>query len=350
MEEDEKVLRDLQEEPLEWDRKKARKLVWKSRWKLWSSIIYTLLVLWFCYSLYMVFVSIMYEKLTEESKLIRHAITTIETHYSGLSVEKWGANAQVKITPLLTQEATFTLYKTIGDWEEVVGTVDVRKPIFQDVSYEVNYQRKNLDEEDGTYKFIVPSSLLGDSSSQEHHDQDDLWDQLGMISDGHVAEMAFSTREPLSPEQLRQQLEGYDLKILQMPVYAGELKTFKTSHSSSEGSSYSVDHINVRPMVSFEENNKISGYYYDMTDKKALEESVNQLIPDLEWLLENGNSRQQRNNQHRLAYLKEHGVQVYGAVVTGPVRELEKLRQEAGFHEFGLGRIAVWNWSGKNTE
>ncbi|WP_236707957.1 anti sigma factor C-terminal domain-containing protein [Brevibacillus choshinensis] len=47
---------------------------------------------------------------------------------------------------------------------------------------------------------------------------------------------------------------------------------------------------------------------------------------------------------HRLDYLKKNGVMVYGAVVTGPVRELEKLRQNPLFHDLKLGRLEVWNW------
>jgi Sigma factor regulator C-terminal len=273
-----------------------------------------------------------------------------ETHHSGLRVETWGAPLRTNITPWLAQEATLTLYKTIGDWEEVVGTVDVQKPLFQDVSYEINYQRKYLDEVDGTFEFVVPSSLLGAASSEEDRDQDDLWKQLGMISDGHVAEMAFSTQEPFTPEQLRQRLKGYDLHILQMPVYAGEVKTFDISHSSSGGSSYTVPHIGVRPAVLFDEENRLSEGYSNLNGKEALEKSVNQLIPDLEWLLANTEYPDWKYDEHRLTYLKKNGVRVYGAVVTGPVRELEKLRQEAGFHEFDLGRIEVWNWSGQAVE
>ena len=36
-------------------------------------------------------------------------------------------------------------------------------------------------------------------------------------------------------------------------------------------------------------------------------------------------------DKQRLAYLKKNGVQVYGATVTGPVRELEKLKEESEF-------------------
>jgi hypothetical protein len=54
--------------------------------------------------------------------------------------------------------------------------------------------------------------------------------------------MAFSTRNGQQPEQMMQLLENYDLALLQMPVYAGELKTFETFATSS-GEMTSVPHL-----------------------------------------------------------------------------------------------------------
>ncbi|MGG3509427.1 anti sigma factor C-terminal domain-containing protein [Paenibacillus lautus] len=70
-----------------------------------------------------------------------------------------------------------------------------------------------------------------------------------------------------------------------------------------------------------------------------------QLIADVEWMTNNIKYNGVDDDKHRLAYLKKNGVQVYGGTVTGPVRELEKLKEEQEFWEFRLGRIEVWNWS-----
>ncbi|MGG4104049.1 anti sigma factor C-terminal domain-containing protein [Paenibacillus lautus] len=48
------------------------------------------------------------------------------------------------------------------------------------------------------------------------------------------------------------------------------------------------------------------------------------------------------DDKHRLAYLKKNGVQVYGATVTGPVKELEKLKEEQEFWEFRLGALPFY--------
>ncbi|WP_103106593.1 anti sigma factor C-terminal domain-containing protein [Brevibacillus reuszeri] len=337
--EDDKLLKDWQEPTLQWDEKKARRMVWKARFTLWRNIIHILLIIWFLYALYMMAIQIGYKQLGKEETLVRYATTLIETHYSGLKVGKW-ERPTVELSPWLTQETTMPLYKQIGKWELVVGSVTVKKPFWGEMSYQINYQQKELDDRDGTFKFALPRSLTGDSPIKERKEQERIWDQLKHISDGYVAEMALSSINPQTPEQMRKLLSKYDVSILQMPVYAGELKTFEPSHS--RGDETYVPFLVLRPEVLYDEESRLSQTTADLTE--SVESAEKQFIPDLEYVLANGESRFEIYDEPRLAYLKKHGITVYGALVTGPVRELEKLRQDPEFHEFRLGRIEVWNW------
>ncbi|MBP1996878.1 anti-sigma factor [Paenibacillus eucommiae] len=45
-----------------------------------------------------------------------------------------------------------------------------------------------------------------------------------------------------------------------------------------------------------------------------------------------------------ITYLEENGVKLYGAVITGPTKELLQLRQEAWVKEMVLGEVRLWNW------
>ncbi|WP_409340680.1 anti-sigma factor [Paenibacillus sp. MBLB4367] len=44
-------------------------------------------------------------------------------------------------------------------------------------------------------------------------------------------------------------------------------------------------------------------------------------------------------------YIEKHGVKLYGAVVTGPVKELLKLRQESWIRNMRVGEVRLWKWS-----
>ncbi|HHV72902.1 MAG TPA: hypothetical protein GXX38_09915, partial [Clostridia bacterium] len=48
--------------------------------------------------------------------------------------------------------------------------------------------------------------------------------------------------------------------------------------------------------------------------------------------------------QQRIDYVKEHGVNIYGAVVTGPTKEILKLREEPWVAAICLGEAKLWNW------
>ena len=50
------------------------------------------------------------------------------------------------------------------------------------------------------------------------------------------------------------------------------------------------------------------------------------------------------NLKERYQFLKDEGFIVYGAVVTGPVKELLKLKDVEEIHGERLGEIDFWNW------
>lgn len=51
-----------------------------------------------------------------------------------------------------------------------------------------------------------------------------------------MAELAFSTQSFMKPEELMELLKPYDLEVLWMPLYTGELKEFKTGYGSGGNS------------------------------------------------------------------------------------------------------------------
>ncbi|MNE32059.1 putative anti-sigma-M factor YhdL [compost metagenome] len=45
-----------------------------------------------------------------------------------------------------------------------------------------------------------------------------------------------------------------------------------------------------------------------------------------------------------LSYLEEHGIHLYGAVITGPVKELLKLQKDSWVSNIRIGEVRLWNW------
>jgi len=53
------------------------------------------------------------------------------------------------------------------------------------------------------------------------------------------------------------------------------------------------------------------------------------------------------NIDHTLDYVEKNGVKLYGAVITGPVKELLKLREETWIRDLRVGEVQLWNWQSR---
>ena len=48
--------------------------------------------------------------------------------------------------------------------------------------------------------------------------------------------------------------------------------------------------------------------------------------------------------EDRIAYMKENGVNMFGVVVTGPTKEILKLKDEQWVGGMKVGEVRLWNW------
>ncbi|MBP1990864.1 anti sigma factor C-terminal domain-containing protein [Paenibacillus eucommiae] len=359
--------KEKEQEAPAWDEKKFKRMIWRTRLSIARSVVGTLLILVLIYSVYSIATQIYFESSGRNTKFVQYVSKLVETHEAGERLEQM-SSSPVKLSTFLTQSVKLKLYRLVGDWEVVTGEITARKKIFGSITYTINKTEKYL-RSNQHYAFIVPPGLItngedgtgngtgtgasigtGSSTSTSTSDstasgaKNEVWDQLRHIDDGNVAELAFSTKAGMIPEQLRTRLASYQLHITGMPVFAGELKVWRPGNFSTAGADTFVSPVMLMPFVKYGDDGKSMHSLRYISQESELQESQEQLIKDLEWLTAAGNYWGVGDDEKRLSYLKEHGVQIYGAIVTGPVRELEKLQQEPDFINFQLGRVEIWNW------
>lgn len=51
-----------------------------------------------------------------------------------------------------------------------------------------------------------------------------------------------------------------------------------------------------------------------------------------------------RNIQEKIDYIQKNGVKIYGMVITGPTKELLKLKEEKWISGMEVGEVRLWNW------
>lgn len=281
----------------------------------------------------------------KNDQFTRAVETLAELHGSGMKVDhNFGT---VSISPLLTQTVTTRLYRQIGEWKIITGELQAEKSLFGVLRYTIKEHPEYL-ESNSPASFGMPMSLVYGGTDGNRNKAEKVLKQLSRIEDGFVAEMGFSLGKGVAPDQLAEMLSGNDLRIMGMAVYSGEVKEVKVSNYSSSSDTIYAPHLTLRPYMAYS-NDGLGKTWFASISKDNVKMSADQMIKDLEWLTSRVSYNGADEDKQRLAYLKSNGIQVFGAVVTGPVRELEKLGQVPGLRDFRLGRIEVWNWEEHNT-
>lgn len=342
----ENVLRygDFDSEPNAWNKKQFNRMIWRTRVRMLANAIGAVVLLFLVYTVYMTAIHIYFDTTEVRGKFIRSIISVVELHEDGVRVEKTG-NPAIEVTPFLTQKTTLKLYRDVGKWQILTGEVHAKQSITGKFTYSIVNTGNYLNSMNKA-AYILPHSIMFDKPMKDRPREEASLKQLNRIEDGNVAQLSFSVDTLMSPEQLKEKLAPYDIIVTEMPIYAGELKAFDMQHSVGGGTDYYVPYLSLRPMANFDEDNWLTSWvmYFTPEEKGYMSEHVAYMMSDLEWMISYIKYSWLDIDKQRFAYLKENGVQVYGASVTGPVRELEKLQEQPEFHDFRLGRIEVWNW------
>ncbi|WP_442598735.1 anti sigma factor C-terminal domain-containing protein [Neobacillus sp. D3-1R] len=328
----------------DWTNEKEKKVFWKYRFLLTFRVIRVIVALLFLYGIYMMFLSIGYHKTNLDNKheyLMNLAMDWTQAgNYGDFEPHSTG-----EITPFFSQKLSFPLYKTIGKEEKLIGNVHVTKRVITSFSTkEIEYVNPA---DSKAFHFYLPEDPRT-GKSLKLSDSDDVWNSLEKVHEGTVANFAFSTTRYFEPKELLQLLAKYDVDVLWMPLYAGELKDIKDVGYSQAGGSYlSVETLGLSKARYTED---YLSYSELLIDKDKIEENEKLMLSNMEMLLQNESKTYVehllglRYLQERHDYLEKNGFKVYGAVITGPVKEILKLKELDVIQGVQLGEFDYWNW------
>ncbi|WLR54379.1 anti-sigma factor [Mesobacillus subterraneus] len=326
---------------MEWTKDKEKKILLKYRFTLTLKVIRVILATLFFFWLYMLIVTISYDALGLDKKHIFYSRVAMDWTQPNMH-EDFGSIDSAEITPFFTQKISYPVYKMIGKEQELVGTKKLVKGIFP--KNDTEYLKPRTEREHNFYLPEHPKT----GNQLEANGRPGVWTKLDKVHEGTVAELSFSTKSYMTPEEMLEFLKPYDLDVLWMPLYTGELKEFETGWSGG-GNSMSVNPFGFT-------GGRETGDDYNSQSKYGLEEKFTDLnkklmLRQMKNLLENESTSYRENFlrlyhlEERYDYLMKEGFQVYGAVVTGPVKELLKLKENEQIQGANLGDMSYWNWS-----
>lgn len=336
---------------MEWNEEKAQEIVRKHKnrfsIKLTLQIIRVFVLILILFSVYKIALEIVYDSSKFGKRTEFYQKLAVDWTYPELT-GGLGFSHSSEISSFFTQKITFPLEKRIGKDEFIESELTLTKPLitaFTSVTINGNVP---YDELSNQFSFDLPTNPET-GKTLSGYESPDVWKTLDMVHEGNVANLAFSLDDYYTPKEISNLLSNYDFDILWMPIYMGELQNFTEGGWSGGTNTMSLSlPWGLSGGREMDEDFK-GGSLIHVLNEETVEESERIMLKNMDAMLATNKKLAERllNTeylQERTDYLREEGFKAYGAVVTGPVKELLKLQEVKEVRSVQLGEIKHWNW------
>ncbi len=272
-----------------------------------------------------------------------------------ISMAGWG-HSSLEIKPYFVARGSYALQKQVGKESIVIGYLNVNH-LFSSILTQWQWTDEAHDEylyffhpsqlelpqlnlREGETTGLAPDNLLSGET----------WEALDILPEGTVAEMSVSFRQTYSLDQVRAMLEDYDLEITWYAVDTGiESKDIRGEHPEPLSAFKGVWGLPYLSRNMLQQYQQFDFSEYNFLLEKYFLDSMQHLVENekIARRLYRGNPDELRLAE-RYNYIQENGIQVYGVVLTGPTKELLKLKELENIHFPALGEIQLWNWFQRN--
>ncbi|MED1112265.1 anti-sigma factor [Bacillus paramycoides] len=307
------------------------KIKWKQRWQTVSFVLAVCIAIYFAghFSSSLYFYSNDMKNLREVDDIPVLALeaTTPNSRSSGGSTN---------IKPFFRTENEINLVKMVGKKEFPIGTVTTSSFLS---SVTVTNQSWANTAYSKKLSFVHPKIKQGDHLKEASKK---VWDTLGKVHEGTVAEVALSFDKPYTLQELESLLYSV-FEAQEMPPtpiwYA--LDTGQERINEEDFILHGGEVIGFPEHINLPENEtkKLKTKEDEVIEMMRILSTNKETVSKTTWTNE-----KELNLDKRYQYVKDNGVKVYGMVITGPSKELLKLQNSPHVRYATLGDIEVWNW------
>ncbi|MEO2076781.1 MAG: anti-sigma factor [Bacillus sp. (in: firmicutes)] len=260
-------------------------------------------------------------------KLIEVASNTIYVTEPNINLEKIKIEDEIG---LFSMHILFDVNKRIGKEDYKAGNYDIFFALDQP-----NFPKKtSLLERPLPEIPSVETETLLHPDAKVPFDTRGEWDILKGLPDGTVAEVYVSFSALHKPEEMEQIMpKETEVRWLAVDTGLEEKQVDKEGVPiTAIGYPAQVDSTIWSPFNGREQTNE--EVFMDILTQLSKNEEVATKVARAKSL----------ELKERIAYIKKNGIQVYGAVVTGPTSELRKLEQMKEVRAVKVGEVKLWNW------
>ncbi|WP_159884922.1 anti-sigma factor [Paenibacillus puerhi] len=260
-----------------------------------------------------------------------------------------------------TMDLSGSLVKQIGDERVGVGHMSTRFLMNVASMPQISWQDNGSGGSSLFFRFDKTFPLAeGQEASQTPGRQDEEeWSTLEKLPEGTVAEAFISLDRFWTTDDLLQQLEHKNLQPLWFAADTG-LESEREDHGivlTPLGFPYwpmwraedlSIQHYSEEKTGWFSKVVSSGGMYPTVKAYGDGELREQNFLKTLQFLQEYKSITRKvapfLKIDESVAYIEKNGVKLYGLVVTGPVKELLKLKQESWVKNLQVGDVRLWNW------
>ncbi|MGM7636075.1 anti sigma factor C-terminal domain-containing protein [Bacillus sp. Hm123] len=315
--------------PLPNERNILRKAKWKQRWNQLSFLLGLALLVYLVGS---IFSTVYYgigdrgEKINAVSSLAFQALNP------GLEV----GSSTTKIGSLFNQQRVAELQKTIGREQRSVGKLHTNAR-FSFVNQSIEWHNGSTKDQ---FAFVHPDyhEKLEDDIQKEY------WEVLEKLPEGTVTELAISFTHTLTLEEVYKEINK---EALNEDLYDINWYALDTGYEYQKKTD---DSFLIREQIfGFPSNIELYPSREEYSDETLEADAVKmmKLLKDhqkwVEPFYNNGENQEIKLNE-RYEYVKKNGVKTYGIVITGPTKELLKLKDSSFISFVTIGEVEFWNW------
>lgn len=281
--------------------------------------------------------------------------------------------------PLSSQGKIFFMQEVYGDIDKKVGkervtvgeytvnflfglpSVDVDWKEGSSGTSQIFYRPKNKSETSSATQGENNKEKLKEAKAGPSSTKSGDWSRLEKLPEGTVAEAYVSFNRFFSTDELLKQFENRNMEPVWFAVDTGPNDRFGDHDGVITDPvgfpSYPVWHHDDLTLTSYQEEKRgwfgkivSSGGHYPSIDTYGDGELRNEHFIKSLRLLQEYELIANRvapfvDVDASLAYVEQNGVRLYGAVITGPVKELLTLREVSWVRDLRVGEVRLWNWT-----
>lgn len=257
--------------------------------------------------------------------------------------------------PFFSMNLTGKIRKEVGDEQITIGDYSMKFLFGWARLYSYSYTDENRG---GGYYFVYPQENQSTENKVENSRE---WQRLEKLPEGTVAEAYFSFNMPYTTDETLKKFETKNLQPLWFAADTGPRTRYPVVNDPLGFPYMPIWHDD--DMTVTQETKEKRGWFGSVTSRSSVSPSVesfgdgelrNENFLKTLKLIQEYKSIAKRvipfiDLDESVSYLEKNGVKLYGAVVTGPVKELLKLQEEEWVSSMHVGEVRLWNWQDREN-